>query len=153
MKTLERLPAQCGWRTKQNRMLLWCGYTPGKIGINGASTIFVHVSLVIHNWFCCSHALLKYWPPLLAKIISTHFLPHRENECQRRVDDHWSCVLGNHTPDSLQSVNKWIIIRLYKQNRGGYPACPISIMSVNGVGTMIGPVSCVIRGATGCRQS
>jgi len=45
-------------------------------------------------------------PPSLAKIISKHYLPHLENQLQWSVNDYWSCVPGNHTPDRLQAVIK-----------------------------------------------
>jgi len=33
----------------------------------------------------------------------TQSLPHLENECRRRVNAFWSCVLGNHTADRVQT--------------------------------------------------
>jgi len=36
----------------------------------------------------------------------TCLLPHLGNERQSSVNDFWSCVLGNHTADMLESVIK-----------------------------------------------
>jgi hypothetical protein len=43
--------------------------------------------------YCC-HFLI-YWPPLESKTNVQRYLPHLENESQQRVNDFWSCILGN----------------------------------------------------------
>jgi len=109
MKILDRLPVQCEWWTTPNQMIAYCGYTHGKMSVNGASTIVPYVSLVIENWFGHGYTYSKYWPLLLARIISTRSLPHHENEPQQRVNHFWSCVLGNHTANRLQIVIKELL--------------------------------------------
>ena len=50
-----------------------------------------------------------YWLPELVKIIMTCSLPHPEHERQRSVNDFWSCILGSHTADRLQTVIKKVL--------------------------------------------
>jgi len=101
---LQWLSKQCEWWTMPNQMIAYCGYTCGKMGINGASTILGHVSLVCNNWFSRGYTYSKYWPSLWAKFIMTCSLPHLENAGQWSVSNFWSCVWGNHTIDRLQIV-------------------------------------------------
>jgi hypothetical protein len=44
MKTLESLPTQLGLWTTPNQIIAYCGYTSGKISVNGVSTILDQVS-------------------------------------------------------------------------------------------------------------
>jgi len=87
----------------------WYGYTHGKIRVNGVSTIFGHVSLIIEKWFGYGYTALKYWMLWLAKIIAKRALPHLENERQQSVIDIWSCVLGNQNASRLQTVIKELL--------------------------------------------
>jgi len=56
-------------------MIAYCGYTFGKMSVNGASTISGHVNRLVENWFGRGDTESKYWPPLLVKIVLTRTLP------------------------------------------------------------------------------
>jgi hypothetical protein len=45
-----------------------------------------------------------YWLRLYAKRTVNHSLPHYENERQERVNNSWSCMLGNLWSDRLHIV-------------------------------------------------
>jgi hypothetical protein len=47
---------------------------------------------------------MRYWLPLDAKQRVKRSLPHHENERQQRVNDCWSCILGNLRGERLQIV-------------------------------------------------
>jgi len=38
---------------------------------------------------------MRHWQPLAAKTAATHSLLHPENERQQRVNNFWSCIIGN----------------------------------------------------------
>ena len=83
--------------------LYW--HTPNltrKMSIND----FGHASWVITPPTRCSQSWRNYRLPLSTKQIAIPSLPHLENECQQSVNNIWSCFLGNHTADRLQSVIK-----------------------------------------------
>ena len=44
-----------------------------------------------------------YLPPAKSKTSEIHSLPHPENESQQRMNDFWSCIMGNLSGDLLQT--------------------------------------------------
>ena len=77
-----------------------------KMGINRALTMFGHASWVITLPIGCSQLYRNFWPPLSAKQIAIPSLPHLGIERQQSVKEFWSCVLGNHPTERLQSVTE-----------------------------------------------
>jgi len=75
-----------------------------RMSVNSVSTIFSYESWVITPPIGCSQSYRNSWPPLEAKQILIASLPHLENERQSCINDFWSCVLGNHTIDRLETV-------------------------------------------------
>jgi len=65
------------------------------MSINGALRIFSLASWVIYIPIGCSHPVIKYWQPLLAKTSATFSLPHPENERQRSVKGVSCCIFAN----------------------------------------------------------
>jgi len=66
---------------------------------------------------------IMYWPPWWSKRIETHALPHPQNDCQRSVDDFWSCVLGNETANRLQTaINQFLAAFIGKTDCDTLPA-------------------------------
>jgi len=51
---------------------------------------------------CCP--FLTYWLPLWSETWKIHSLTHPENESQRRVNDFWSCILGNLSGDWIKMI-------------------------------------------------
>jgi hypothetical protein len=71
------------------------------------------------SYMSCDLKLIRSWlyiikllSAFIGKIITTRSLPHLNNGCQLSVNDSWSCVLGNHTTDMLQSVIKLFLAAL-----------------------------------------
>jgi len=62
---------------------------------NGASTILNFASWVIKVPIGSRHPLMRYWQLGGAIITATPSLRHPENECQRRVNNSWSCIFSN----------------------------------------------------------
>jgi len=85
-------------------MIAYCGYACGRISINEVSTILGVVTQVIKNWFGRVDTWSKYWPPILAKMWATRFLPHLEHVHQQSINNFCSSIFGNLSGDWLQTV-------------------------------------------------
>jgi len=67
---------------------------------------------------CSLLYIIQVSATFIGKMIMIHSLSHIENERQQRVNNVWSCVLGNHNADMLQSVMKQFLAALM-----GKPDC------------------------------
>jgi len=67
--------------------------------------------------------ILMYWPPLYSKTRETRSLPQPENESQQRVNDFWSCILGNLSGNWMHTfINVSYATCISKQESNTLPA-------------------------------
>jgi len=83
---------------------------------NRTSTIFGFTSWVVYIPISCSHPLMRYWRPCVARVTAARSLPPPEHEHHRSQNDFWRWILGNEGIVQILDLITELLITVRRKN-------------------------------------